>query len=149
VYISNRDVCSIIPIADFGDANSNRCESLAGSETRIASLLARARKKMIDNTIHPLITFTGSGVVGFFMGIFLTRVLKLLVIIIGSFIGAVFLVIQWMQARQYTQGQVDWNRVGNDTMTLFQSVSAQVSSTHIFGTFGIPDSGNAPLLDTG
>jgi uncharacterized membrane protein (Fun14 family) len=97
-----------------------------------------AGKKMIDNTIHPLITFTGSGVAGFFMGVFLRRVLKFIVIIIGSFLGAVFLVIQWMQARQYIQGQVDWNRVGNDTMTWFQSLSAQVSSSHIFGTLGIP-----------
>jgi hypothetical protein len=42
------------------------------------------------------------------MGMFLRRVLKFLAIIIGSFLGAVFLVIQWMQARQYIQGQVDW-----------------------------------------
>ena len=90
---------------------------------------------MIDNTIHPLITFAGSVVAGFFMGML---VLKFLVIIIGSFLGAVFLVIQWMQARQYIQGQVDWNRVGNDTMAWFQSLSAQVSSSHIFGTLGIP-----------
>ena len=61
-----------------------------------------------------------------------------LIIIIGSFLGAVFLVIQWIQARQYIQGQVDWTRVGNDTMTLFQSLSAQVSSSHILGTLGIP-----------
>jgi hypothetical protein len=31
-----------------------------------------------------------------------------------------------------------WNRVGNDTMTWIQSLSAQVSSSHIFGTLGIP-----------
>jgi hypothetical protein len=43
-------------------------------------------------------------VAGFLMGMFLRRVLKFLVIIIGSFLGAVFLVIQWMQARQYLQG---------------------------------------------
>ena len=42
----------------------------------------------------PLITFTGSGVAGFFMGMFIMKVLKFLVIIIGSFLGAVFLVIQ-------------------------------------------------------
>jgi hypothetical protein len=69
------------------------------------------------------------------MGMFLRRVLKFLVIIIGSFFGAVFLVIQWMQARQYIQGQ---GRVGNDTMAWFQSLSAQVSSSHIFGTLVIP-----------
>jgi uncharacterized membrane protein (Fun14 family) len=73
-------------------------------------------KKMIENISTPLVLFAGSGVAGFFMGMFLRRVLKFLVIIIGSFLGSVFLVIQWMQARQYIQGQVDWNRVGNDTM---------------------------------
>jgi len=69
---------------------------------------------MIDNTIRPLIAFTGNGAAGFFMGMFLRRVTKFLVIIIGSFFGAVFLVIQWMQARQYIQGQVDGSRVGNE-----------------------------------
>jgi uncharacterized membrane protein (Fun14 family) len=64
----------------------------------------------------PLVSFAGSGVAGFFVGMFLKRVLKFLVIIIGSFLGTVFLVIQWMQARQYIQGEVDWNRVGNDMM---------------------------------
>ena len=47
-----------------------------------------------------------------------------------------FLVIQWMQTRQYIQGQVDWNRVGNDTMVWLRSFSAQVPNTHIFGTLG-------------
>jgi hypothetical protein len=74
---------------------------------------------MIENIPTPLVSFAGSGVAGFFMGMFLRRVLKFLVIIIGSFLGAVFLVIQWMQARQYIQGQVDWRR-------------------HVFGTLGIP-----------
>ena len=83
-----------------------------------------------------LIPFAGSGVAGFFMGMFLRRVLKFLVIIIGSFLGGVFLVIQW-QTRQYLQGQIDWNRVGND-MVWLQSLSSQVSSSHIFGTLGIP-----------
>jgi hypothetical protein len=54
--------------------------------------------------------------------------------VIGSFLGVVFLVIQWMQERQYIQGHIDWNRVGNDTMTWFQSLSTQFSSSHIFGT---------------
>jgi uncharacterized membrane protein (Fun14 family) len=60
---------------------------------------------MMDST---LTTFTASGVAGFCMGIFLRRVLKYLVIIIGSFIGAVFLVIQWMQARQYIGINSNW-----------------------------------------
>jgi len=72
---------------------------------------------MIENISTPLVSFAGSGIAGFFMGMFLRRVLKFLVIIIGSFLGAVFLVIQWMQASQYIQGQVGWNRVGNDTLS--------------------------------
>jgi hypothetical protein len=92
-----------------------------------------------------IIPFAGSGVAGFFMGMFLRRVLKFLVIIMGSFLGAVFLVIQWMQARQYIQGQVDWSRVGNDTI-----VWLHCSSSHIFGTLGIPaTSGLAIGLVTG
>jgi uncharacterized membrane protein (Fun14 family) len=51
--------------------------------------------------LSSIIPFAGSGIEGFFMGMFLRRVLKFFVIIIGSFLGAVFLVIQWMQARQY------------------------------------------------
>src|SRR5215471_1036752 len=92
---------------------------------------------MIENFSTPLVSFAGSGVAGFFMGMFLRRVLKFLVIVISSFLGAVFLVIQWMQVRQYIQGQVDLNRVGNDTISWFQSLSAQAFSSHIFGTLGI------------
>ncbi|MGA9151535.1 MAG: FUN14 domain-containing protein [Candidatus Nitrosopolaris sp.] len=88
--------------------------------------------------LSSIIPFAGGGVAGFFMGMFLRRVLNFLVIIIGSFLGAVFLVIQWMQARQYVQGEVDWNRVGNDSIVWLQSLSAQVFSSHIFGTLGIP-----------
>ena len=33
-----------------------------------------------------------------------------------------------------------WDRVRNDTMAWFQSLSAQVSSSHIFRTLGIPAS---------
>jgi uncharacterized membrane protein (Fun14 family) len=91
---------------------------------------------MIENIPTPLVSFAGSGVAGFFIGMFLRRVLKFLVIIIGSF--PVFLVIQWIQARQFVQGQIDWNRVGNDAMTWFQSLSAQFSSSHILGTLGVP-----------
>ena len=86
---------------------------------------------MIENLPTPLVSFAGSGVAGFFMGMFLRRVLKFLVIIIGSFLGAVFLVIQWMQARQYIQGQVDWSRLAG-IKTFFSGTtkpSSDVSST--------------------
>jgi hypothetical protein len=96
--------------------------------------------------LSSIIPFAGSGVAGFFMGMFLRRVLKFLVIIIGSFLGAMFLVIQWIKARQYIQGQVDWNtRVGNDAILWLQSLSAQVSSSHIFGTLGIPATGGLAI----
>jgi hypothetical protein len=49
---------------------------------------------MIENIPTPLVSFAGSSVAGFFMGRFLRRVLKFIVILIGSFLGAVFLVIQ-------------------------------------------------------
>jgi uncharacterized membrane protein (Fun14 family) len=78
---------------------------------------------MIENIPTSLVSFAGS-VAGFFMGMFLRRALKFLVIIIGSFLGAVFLVIQWMQRRQYVQGQVDWNRLGNESSNLEAKNSA-------------------------
>jgi len=40
-------------------------------------------KKMIENIPTPLVSFVGSDVAGFFMRMFLRRVLKFLVIIIG------------------------------------------------------------------
>jgi hypothetical protein len=36
---------------------------------------------MIENILTPLVSFAGSGVAGFFMGMFLRRVLKFLVVI--------------------------------------------------------------------
>ena len=60
-----------------------------------------------------------------------------------------FLVIQWIQTRQYIQGQVDWIRVGNDTMVWLRSLSAQVPNTHIFGTLGTATSGLAIGLAAG
>ena len=44
-------------------------------------------KKLIENIPTPLVSFAGSGVAGFFMGMFLRKVLKFLVIILGSFMG--------------------------------------------------------------
>jgi len=54
--------------------------------------------EMIENIPTPLVSFAGSGLAGFFMGMFLRRTLKFLV----------------------------------------ESLSVQVSSSHILGTLGIP-----------
>jgi hypothetical protein len=43
---------------------------------------------MIENIGTPPVSFAGSGVAGFFMWMLLRKVLKLLVLIIGSFFGA-------------------------------------------------------------
>jgi hypothetical protein len=50
-----------------------------------------------ESLLSSIIPFAGSSVAGFFMGMFPRRMLKFLVIILASFLGAVFLVIQWMQ----------------------------------------------------
>ena len=93
---------------------------------------------VVDNISSPLISFAGSGVAGFFMGWALRKILKILLLVIGSFLGAVFLVIQYMKAHNYIHGEIDWTHIGNDTMNWFNSATAQVSSSHIFGTLGIP-----------
>jgi len=52
--------------------------------------------------------FAGSGVAGFFMGMFLIRILNYRLIAwdcVRSYS------IDLLQARQYIQGQVDWNRL--------------------------------------
>ena len=93
-----------------------------------------------------IIPFAGSGVAGFFMGMFLRRVLKFLVIIIGSFLGAMFLVIQWIKARQYIQGQVDWNtRVGNDAILWLNHFLLKFPVRIYFGTLGIPATGGLAI----
>jgi len=42
---------------------------------------------MIENIPTPLVSFVGSGFVGFFIGMFLRRLLRFLAIIIGSYLG--------------------------------------------------------------
>jgi uncharacterized membrane protein (Fun14 family) len=51
---------------------------------------------MIDTLTTPLISFAGSGVAGFFIGILLRRVLHIILVIVGSFLGVLFLAIQYM-----------------------------------------------------
>ena len=72
------------------------------------------------------------------MGWALRKILKILIIVVGSFLGAVFLMIQYMKVHNYINGEIDWNHIGNDTMNWFNSATAQVSNSHIFGTLGIP-----------
>jgi uncharacterized membrane protein (Fun14 family) len=93
---------------------------------------------MIDTLTTPLISFAGSGVAGFFIGILLRRVLHIILVIVGSFLGVLFLAIQYMSNKGYLGGQIDWTRIGNDTAAYFQSLITQFSSQHILGVLGIP-----------
>jgi uncharacterized membrane protein (Fun14 family) len=94
---------------------------------------------VVDSVSTPLISFAGSGVAGFFIGMLLRRVLHILLIIVGSFLGAIFLAIQYMSNKWYLgNAQIDWTRIGNDTAVSLQNLVAQFSNQHIFGLLGIP-----------
>jgi uncharacterized membrane protein (Fun14 family) len=94
---------------------------------------------VVDSVSTPLISFAGSGVAGFFIGMLLRRVLHILLIIVGSFLGAIFLAIQYMSNKGYLgNAQIDWTRIGNDTAVSLQNLVAQFSNQHIFGVLGIP-----------
>jgi uncharacterized membrane protein (Fun14 family) len=68
---------------------------------------------VVDTVSTPLISFAGSGVAGFFIGMLLRRVLHILMIIVGSFFGILFLAIQYMSNKGYLgNAQVDWTRIG-------------------------------------
>jgi uncharacterized membrane protein (Fun14 family) len=88
----------------------------------------------------PIITFGGSTLCGYFIGALVKRVLKIVVIIVGAFLGTVFIAIQYMAHKGYlgAQSQIDWTRIGADTAAWFQSVAAHFSNQHIFSVLGIP-----------
>jgi uncharacterized membrane protein (Fun14 family) len=94
---------------------------------------------VVDTISTPLVSFAGSGVAGFFIGMLLRRILHIILIIVGSFLGVLFLAIQFMANKGYLgNAQIDWTRVGNDTAVSLQNLVAQFSNQHIFGVLGIP-----------
>lgn len=103
---------------------------------------------VVDTISTPLISFAGSGVAGFFMGMLLRRVLHIVLIIVGSFLGALFLAIQFMANKGYLgNAQIDWTRIGNDTAASFQGLYTQFSSQHVFGALGIPATSGRVKVD--
>jgi uncharacterized membrane protein (Fun14 family) len=63
----------------------------------------------------------------------LKRVLRILLIIVGSFLGVLFLAIQYMAHKGYLGNvQIDWTRIGNDTAASFQNLVAQFSDYKIY-----------------
>jgi uncharacterized membrane protein (Fun14 family) len=94
---------------------------------------------MIDSVslTTPLVSFGGSTVAGFFIGMLLKRVLRIILIIVGSFLGLLFLTIQYMSHRGYLSGQINWDRIGNDTGAWFQSLATQFSPHGVFSFLGV------------
>jgi uncharacterized membrane protein (Fun14 family) len=85
------------------------------------------------------IPFGGSAVAGFFMGMLLRRILHIILIIVGSFLGALFLAIQFMANNGYLgKAEIDWNRIGTDAMGWLNGIVEQFSNQHIFTALGIP-----------
>lgn len=107
---------------------------------------------MIDQTTAaltgPVVSFAGSGLCGFLMGIAIKKILKWLIIIVGVVVGAIFLVIQYLINNHYIRGQVDWDKIGNATYTTGQHILTQVNPTNVhslLGTLGIPVTGGLGL----
>jgi uncharacterized membrane protein (Fun14 family) len=94
---------------------------------------------ILTNIPTPLMTFGSSTVAGFFIGMAIKRIFHIVLIIVGSFLGVLFLAIQFMSHKGYLgNAQIDWDKIGTDIMAWFQSVAAHFSSQHIFGVLGIP-----------
>jgi uncharacterized membrane protein (Fun14 family) len=94
---------------------------------------------MVVELTTPLISFGGSTVAGFLIGVLLKRVLHILLIIVGAFLGILFITIQYMSHKGYLgNAQISWDRIGNDTMVWFQSAATQFSPHGIFSFLGIP-----------
>jgi uncharacterized membrane protein (Fun14 family) len=94
---------------------------------------------VVDTLTTALVSFGSSALCGFFIGMLLKRVLKIILIIIGSFLGVLFLAIQYMSHKGYLgNAQIGWTRIENDTAVSLQNLVAQFSNQHIFGLLGIP-----------
>jgi uncharacterized membrane protein (Fun14 family) len=75
----------------------------------------------------------------FFIGLLIKKIFHIILIVVGSFLGVLFLAIKLLQAHGYLS-QLNWDRIGTDTLTWFQGLYAQFSSSHIFAVLGIPAS---------
>ena len=92
---------------------------------------------MSSEPLPSIIPFAGSAVAGFFIGMLLKRVLKIILIIVGSFLGVLFIAMQYMAHKGYMSGQINWDKIGTDTMAWFQSLATQFSPHGIFSFLGI------------
>ena len=94
-----------------------------------------------------IIPFAGSGLVGYVMGLALKKVLKWMLVIVGFIAGMFFVGVQLLQKYGYVS-TVNWDKLGNDTLTQIQhwATSADVTNLHgLFHTLGIPVSSGLGL----
>ncbi len=86
---------------------------------------------MIENIPTPLVSFAGSGRYRIFHGDVSEKSPEIPCNSRNS--RSCVLSYSMDAGASHIQGQVDWNRVGNDSIVWLQSFSVQVSSTHILG----------------
>jgi uncharacterized membrane protein (Fun14 family) len=97
--------------------------------------------------LSSIIPFAGSGLLGYAMGFALKKVLKWMLIIIGFLAGMFFVGVQLLQRYGYVSA-VNWDKLGNDSSTQIQHLTANVdvTSAHsLFHSLGIPVSGGLGL----
>jgi uncharacterized membrane protein (Fun14 family) len=94
-----------------------------------------------------IISFAGSGLVGYAIGFALKRILKWMLFIVGFLAGTFFLGVQMLQKYGYVS-TVNWDKLGNDTSIQVQhwTTNADITKLHgLFHTLGIPVSGGLGL----
>ena len=102
---------------------------------------------MSNEVLSNIIPFAGSGLVGYAIGFALKKMFKWMLIIVGFLVGMFFVGVQLLQKYGYVSA-VNWDKLGNDTLTQIQQLAANVDVTNvhsIFHTLGIPVSGGLGL----
>jgi uncharacterized membrane protein (Fun14 family) len=84
--------------------------------------------------LNPLITGTGSALVGYIIGFAFKKILKWLLIGLSVLAGLIFIVIQCMANNGYIQ-DVKWDRMGNDISSYGQHLAAQVDFANVHNIF--------------
>jgi uncharacterized membrane protein (Fun14 family) len=69
-----------------------------------------------EKQLSNVIPFAGSGLLGYAMGFALKKILKWMLIIVGSLVGMFFVGVQLLQKYGYVSS-VNWDKLGNDTST--------------------------------
>ena len=98
-----------------------------------------------ETLLSSIIPFAGSGLLGYAMGFALKKVLKWMLIIVGFLAGMFFVGVQLLQRYGYVN-TVNWDKLGNDTLTQIQHWAANIDVTNsLFHTLGIPVSSGLGL----